>query len=77
MPRPWGARGSSRRHGLPKSPSALLQAAVMVHAYRDMAVLLFPPLPPPAIQRLVIPPLARLGERRGYRAGRITEKAAV
>ena len=28
-------------------------------------------LPPPAIQRLIIPPLARAGERRGYRAGSI------
>jgi quercetin dioxygenase-like cupin family protein len=64
-----GRSGKLTHHGLPKSPSALLQAAVLVHHYRDMAVLGFPPLPPPAIQRLVIPPLARLGERRGYRAG--------
>jgi hypothetical protein len=38
----------------------------MAWHYRDMAVLLFPPLPPPAIQRIVMPPIARLGERRGY-----------
>jgi hypothetical protein len=38
--------------------------------YRDMVTLLAP-LPPPAIQRLVIPPLARAGERRGHRAGSI------
>lgn len=69
-----GRAGKLTRHGLPKSPSALLQAAVMAHHYRDMVVLGFPPLPPPAIQRLVIPPLARLGERRGYRAGRIAER---
>ena len=60
-------------HALPKSFGALLRAAVMVHAYRDMVVLGFPPLPPPAIQRLVIPPLARLGERGGSRAGHIAE----
>jgi quercetin dioxygenase-like cupin family protein len=66
-----GRAGKLTGQGLPKSPSALLQAAVMVHAYRDMVVLGFPPLPPPAIQRLVMPPLARLGERRGYRAGHI------
>ena len=42
----------------------------MAHHYRDMVTLLAP-LPPPAIQRLVIPPLARAGERRGYRAGSI------
>ena len=47
----------------------------MAHHYRDMVVLGFPPMPPPAIQRLVIPALARVGERRGYRAGRITGRA--
>jgi quercetin dioxygenase-like cupin family protein len=58
--------------GLPKGPGALLRAAVMVEAYRDMAVLLFPPLPPPAVQRLVMPLLAKLGRRRGYAPGRLT-----
>jgi quercetin dioxygenase-like cupin family protein len=68
-----GRAGKLTRNGLPKSFSALLQAAVMVEHYRDMVVLGFPPLPPPAIQRLVIPPLARLGERRGYRAGHFSD----
>jgi quercetin dioxygenase-like cupin family protein len=63
------AGGISRR-ALPRSLTGLLQAAVMAHHYRDMVTLLAP-LPPPAIQRLVIPPLARAGERRGFRAGRI------
>jgi quercetin dioxygenase-like cupin family protein len=67
-----GRAGKLTRHALPKSPSALLQAAVIAHHYRDMVVLGFP-LPPPAIQRLVIPPLARLGERRGYRAGHLSD----
>jgi CubicO group peptidase (beta-lactamase class C family) len=67
-----GRAGKVTHGGLPKTPTALLQAAVLVHAYRDMVVLGFPPLPPPAIQRLVFPALARLGERRGYKAGRIT-----
>jgi quercetin dioxygenase-like cupin family protein len=62
------AGGISRR-ALPRSLDGLLQAAVMVHHYRHMVTLLAP-LPPPAIQRLVIPPLARAGERRGFRAGR-------
>jgi quercetin dioxygenase-like cupin family protein len=57
--------------GLPKGLGALVRAAVMVEAYKDMAVLLFPPLPPPAVQRIVMPPLARLGRRRGYRPGRL------
>ena len=63
------AGGISRR-ALPRSLDGLLQAAVMAHHYRDMVTLLAP-LPPPAIQRLVIPPLARAGERRGFRAGKI------
>jgi hypothetical protein len=63
--------GFINRRALPKGPSALLRAAVMTEAYREMAVLLFPPLPPPAIQRIVMPPLAWLGRRRGYRAGSI------
>jgi len=36
-----------------------------------MVVMGFPPLPPPAIQRIVLPPLARLGARRGYKAGQL------
>ncbi|HEY4428113.1 MAG TPA: cupin domain-containing protein [Solirubrobacteraceae bacterium] len=63
------AGGISRR-ALPRSLDGLLQAAVMAHHYRDMVTLLAP-LPPPAVQRLVIPPLARAGERRGFRAGQI------
>ena len=60
----------TRRGAFPKGPAALLQGAVMAHHYREMVVLLFPPLPPPRLQRLIFPALARLGERRGYRAGR-------
>jgi quercetin dioxygenase-like cupin family protein len=62
--------GGITRRALPRSLDGLLQAAVMAHHYRDMVTLLAP-LPPPAIQRLIIPPLARAGERRGYRAGSI------
>jgi quercetin dioxygenase-like cupin family protein len=62
--------GGISRRALPRSLDGLLQAAVMAHHYRDMVVLLAP-LPPPMIQRMVIPPLARAGERRGFRAGRI------
>jgi mannose-6-phosphate isomerase-like protein (cupin superfamily) len=59
--------GKLSRFGLPK-PNGLLEAAALAHHYRDMVVLLFPS-PPPAIQRLLLPPLARLAERRGRRAG--------
>src|SRR3989442_3026346 len=36
-----GRAGKLTRHALPKSPSALLQAAVMAHHYRDMVELGF------------------------------------
>ena len=62
--------GGISRRVLPRNLDGLLKAAVMAHHYRDMVTLLAP-LPPPMIQRLVIPSLARAGERRGYRAGSI------
>jgi mannose-6-phosphate isomerase-like protein (cupin superfamily) len=62
--------GGITRRAFPRSLNALLEAAVMADHYRDMVILLAP-LPPPAIQRLVIPPLARAGARRGFRAGSI------
>jgi quercetin dioxygenase-like cupin family protein len=68
--------GGLTKNAIPRSPHALLEGIVMAHAYRDMVTLLFPPFPPPAIQRLLIPPLARLGARRGIRAGHIGERAA-
>ncbi|MGI8902711.1 MAG: cupin domain-containing protein [Solirubrobacteraceae bacterium] len=67
--------GAITRRGLPRTVDGLLQAAVMAHHYREMVTLLGP-LPPPAIQRLVIPPLARAGERRGHHAGAIGRRAA-
>lgn len=66
-----GRAGLLTKHGIPKGPKALLQAAVMLENSKDMVTILFPPLPPPAIQRLLIPPLARLGARRGYRGGQL------
>jgi hypothetical protein len=66
--------GGITRRALPRSLDGLLQAAVMAHQYRDMVTLLAP-LPPPLIQRLVIPPLARAGERRSFRAGSIGRNA--
>jgi hypothetical protein len=72
-----GRAGKLTQGALPKSPSALLQAAVMAHHYRDMVVLGFPPMPPGPLQRLLITSLARLGERRGYRAGHITERTTA
>lgn len=62
--------GGITRRALPRNLDGLLGAAVMAEHYRDMVTLLAP-LPPPAIQRLVIPPLARAGRRRGHRPGQI------
>jgi quercetin dioxygenase-like cupin family protein len=61
--------GAVTRHGLPRSPAAVLDAAALAHRHREMVTLLFPPLPPPRIQRLVLGPLARLAERRGRATG--------
>lgn len=58
--------GVFTRHGLPRGPSALLKAAVLVEEYRPMVELLFPPLPPMPVQQWLMAPLARLGRRRGY-----------
>jgi quercetin dioxygenase-like cupin family protein len=59
--------GLTKRALLPKGPRAMLQAVVLAHEYRDMVTLLFPPMPPAFVQRLLFPRLARFGERRGYR----------
>lgn len=59
-----GRAGKLTRQGLPKTPTALLEAADLAYRHRDETVLLFPPLPPLWIQRLLFPPLARLYERR-------------
>ena len=65
--------GKLTKLGLPK-PGGLLEAAVLVTAYADMVTLLAP-APPPAIQKLIFPPLARLAERRGMRAGSFAQLA--
>jgi mannose-6-phosphate isomerase-like protein (cupin superfamily) len=62
--------GRISKHGIPKGIEGWLRGVAMVDEHRDMVVMGFPPLPPPAIQRLLIPPLARFARRRGYGAGR-------
>jgi quercetin dioxygenase-like cupin family protein len=57
--------GKITRAGLPKGFGALLEAAALAERHRDMVTLLFPPLPPPAIQRLVMPRLAQMARKRG------------
>ena len=57
--------GAITKLGLPKSPSGLLKAAVLVEEHRDMVQLLFP-LPPPPLQHWIMGPLAKLAQRRGH-----------
>ncbi len=61
--------GKFTRRGIPRGIDGLLAGVALAHGYRDMVVLGFPPLPPPAVQRILFPPLVRLAERRGYRPG--------
>jgi quercetin dioxygenase-like cupin family protein len=53
--------GKTDRHGRPR----LLQGAVIGTFYRDIAEF---KTPPPAVQRVLLPPLAALGRWRGHRA---------
>jgi hypothetical protein len=57
--------GRILRGGLVK-PSGLTRAAAIVERHREMVTLLFPPLPPVWLQRVLFPPLAALGRRRGH-----------
>lgn len=66
-----GRAGRMSKHGIPKGISGWLQGALMIDHYGEMVEMGFPPLPPPAIQRIVLPPLARLAKRRGYKVGQL------
>ncbi len=72
-----GRAGLTTRRALPRSPRALMIAGLLVQANADMVTLGFPPLPPRAFQRLLMPPLAALARRRGYRAGHLAERLGV
>lgn len=61
--------GKITRQGIPRGIDGLLAGVALVHGYREMVEIGFPPLPPPPVQRVVFPPLVRLAERRGYRPG--------
>jgi quercetin dioxygenase-like cupin family protein len=56
--------GKLSRQGVPK-PGGVLDAIVLAHHHRAMVTLLFPS-PPPILQRLLLPTLARFAERRGH-----------
>jgi mannose-6-phosphate isomerase-like protein (cupin superfamily) len=63
--------GKLTRHGVPR-PGGILAAAVLARHYRDMVTLL---MPPPFLQPMLLGPLARLGERKGLRAGEFARMA--
>jgi len=63
-------RGAYNRHGIPKSPGYLLEAAEFAERYRDSTVLTGPAFPPPGLQPLLLGPLARLHRWRVKRAAR-------
>jgi quercetin dioxygenase-like cupin family protein len=56
--------GRFTRRFIPRTPAALLQLSVVADGYRDTVCVTSPPL---AAQRLLLPPLAALGRRLGYR----------
>jgi hypothetical protein len=59
--------GRVGKGGVPKGVGALLDGAALARRHREMVTLLFPPMPPPLIQRILFPLLAPLGERRRRR----------
>jgi quercetin dioxygenase-like cupin family protein len=60
------SRGGYLTGGGMIKPRGLIRGAVVAHRHRDMVTLLFPPAPPVWLQRLLFPPLAAIGRRRGY-----------
>lgn len=50
--------GKYSRRGIPKGPLAAVQLAALIERHRDVTVMRFPP---PALQRILLSPLARLG----------------
>jgi quercetin dioxygenase-like cupin family protein len=60
-----GRAGKYTRRGIPKGFRAALELADFTERYRDLTVLTFPP---PALQRILLSPLARLERRRARRA---------
>lgn len=53
--------GKINRFALPTSPRALLEIAAMAERHREMVVMSSPPRP---VQKLMLPPLARLAARQ-------------
>jgi quercetin dioxygenase-like cupin family protein len=47
--------GKLMRGGLPTGPRALRDALALAGRHREMVTLLFPPMPPPLLQRVLLP----------------------
>jgi len=62
--------GGYTRQALPRSLRGLIGLAVIARSYRASTVILRPPV---WLQRIVLDPFARLGARRGLRAGHFAE----
>jgi quercetin dioxygenase-like cupin family protein len=60
--------GKYTKHGIPKGPGALLEAAEFTDRYRDTVVITGWTFPPPRVQPALLGPLARLQRRRQERA---------
>ena len=58
--------GMFTRQGLPRGLRGVLPLSVMAYDYRESTLIMRPPR---FVQRLLVYPLARLGKRRGLRAG--------
>lgn len=67
----------TRRFAIPKGWDGLLLGAALAHGYRESTVLLFPPMPPRPLGRLLFGPLARRAARRGYVPGRFAQALGV
>jgi mannose-6-phosphate isomerase-like protein (cupin superfamily) len=65
--------GKLSRLGVPKL-GGVLDAIALAHHHREMVELLFPS-PPPALQRVLLPPLARIAARRGHHPGTFAQLA--
>jgi quercetin dioxygenase-like cupin family protein len=60
------SRGGYLTRGGMIKPRGLVRGATLAQRHREMVTLLFPPTPPVWLQRLLFPPLAAIGRRRGY-----------
>jgi len=56
--------GKLSRRGLPRGPKAFLETAEFADRYRDSVVITGSVMPPPALQPILLRPLARLQRRR-------------